>query len=420
VHHAYVDKQWFRWQNVCPAFKTYYGGARDNSGGGRAQVTDQITGLPFFVTDSLDTTGGPLCYVYEAAPADTTIPTPTGGCPAAPITAPTVTATLSTVSVAPLPTGDSQLWFQDMLNSLIPSINVQLGGTRRLKIGRRDDVIAGNETVSEEPLPVEDKEPTKTVDLSATEEASSTETVTATATSNSTATIDSNSNSTATITESAPAPSPTEIDQTKIPGYGVCSQGNVTVNVLRGDNVTVPTGYKAMLFRDWKILAIPCKYKSISEAHKGYAMKLWLVSDEGMDVDAVPEYHTPEGLKAPEPDNPDFLQYPTCIEPDSNWAAMMGLVPKLLKETCNKMKEIVDECNNNEECRKKFVVDVREKVKALEAAKQDGEVIVDEDSKIVVSNNGTTVTGVDEVKGVKLEDLGSKAEVEAESASRKK
>jgi hypothetical protein len=420
VHHAYVDKQWFRWQNVCPAFKTYYGGSRDdNPNGPEAQVTDQITGLPFFVVDALDTTGGRLCYVYEAAPADTTIRTPAGGCPATPTAVPTVTATLSTVSIAPLPTGNSELWFQDMLNSLIPFNEVKLGGSKNFKIGRRQDIAVGNETVSDETTHIEPKEPTKTVDVSPAD-APATETVTATLTSTSTSTIDSNSNSTVTtITESAPAPSPTKIDQTKLYGYGACSQGNVTVNVLRGDNVTIPSGFKAMLFRDWKILAIPCQYKSITEAHQNHAMKLWLVSDEGMDVDAVPEYHTPEGLKAPEPDNPDFLQYPTCIEPDSNWAAMMGLVPKLLKESCNKMKAIVDECNNNEECRKKFVVDVREKVKALEAAKQDGEVIVDEDSKIVVSNNGTTVTGVDEVKD-KLEDLGTKSEIEAESISRKK
>ncbi|KAJ3415186.1 hypothetical protein HDV05_005466 [Chytridiales sp. JEL 0842] len=375
-HHSYVDKVWYRWQNVCPAYKTLYGGvSRD---GREAQLTDQIDGMPFFVSQILDTvSGNPLCYTYDTAPADTRIPTPAGGCPNVNIVVPTPTAT---ATVAPVPTaaGETEFWFQDVLSNLVPVADIRLGSSRRLQVVARRQELALNETITGEP--------------------------TATAAPSVTENLVGPTSTTTTTSTASPTP------KINYPGYNICSNGTLTVNVLTGDSVTVPENYKPIGFGPYRILAIPCSESSVKKAYFNRATKLWLIPDSAMDPTTVPEYVTPKGLKPPTPGNPNELQYPTCIDPNSPWAQMMGLVPTLLKESCNRLKRQVDECNNDPECRKKHVLEVRAKL----AKERDGTYMMDSDSDLVVSGNGTVVTEVSEVKD-EFEDLGKNVEFDSEA-----
>ncbi|KAJ3122459.1 hypothetical protein HK100_011986 [Physocladia obscura] len=102
LHHGFVDKYWWRWQNLCSAFVTDYEGNLERSddpisdGTTVASYTQYLDSWSNFqVWDMLDTQGDTLCYTYSTSAGDLTPPTVT--CPiATAVTTPIKTATVST------------------------------------------------------------------------------------------------------------------------------------------------------------------------------------------------------------------------------------------------------------------------------------------------------------------------------------
>ncbi|ORY52891.1 Di-copper centre-containing protein [Rhizoclosmatium globosum] len=84
LHHAFVDKVWWRWQSRCPAFKYDYEGpitANDPiaPNGGTANPSMQVDSWQVTVAQMLDTQGGTLCYTYSQSGGD--LPMPAITCP---------------------------------------------------------------------------------------------------------------------------------------------------------------------------------------------------------------------------------------------------------------------------------------------------------------------------------------------------
>jgi len=81
MHHAFIDKLWYDWQNKHPKNKWAYGGGSVQPLATFATFVQFPTGLPPYLNfdseipgdglwnatiwDVMDTTGGPLCYIYE-------------------------------------------------------------------------------------------------------------------------------------------------------------------------------------------------------------------------------------------------------------------------------------------------------------------------------------------------------------------
>ncbi|KAI9341511.1 hypothetical protein DFJ73DRAFT_797642 [Zopfochytrium polystomum] len=71
MHHAMVDKIWWKWQQICPQYKTDYEGHLQPSTSSRqATQADTLYAFPYKVSDMLDTTAGDLCYTYTKSAGD--------------------------------------------------------------------------------------------------------------------------------------------------------------------------------------------------------------------------------------------------------------------------------------------------------------------------------------------------------------
>ncbi|KAJ3412408.1 hypothetical protein HDV05_000766 [Chytridiales sp. JEL 0842] len=367
MHHAYVDKMWWRWQNICPAYKSMYGGQRTD--GSRAQATDQVTGFPFFIVDLLDTEGSPLCYRYDSAPR---IPPPAGGCPnERPIPTPTATLTLTPTS-APVPTGNSTFWFQDLLNGLVPVNDIRFGNRKAVLAAR--DVSGGNATLD------------KNAAGSAPEYLSATLTAGPSPTS-------STSSGTATTSGASTSASPST---TASPPPGVvlnptCSTGNLTLTLPTSNaTLTIPPGYKPMLVRPHRALAILCDLPTVQSsffpppefryspaafnaAGERLATRMWILADNTESY-APPKHTVPEGWTAPDPTNKSHLQYPSCESIcESSMGVTMGWVPSACYEACEKMKVGVDRYNNDPKFRAAFSAEVPPAAEAKPAGPAEDE-----------------------------------------------
>ena len=68
LHHAQLDRIWWRWQAIRPARKLEYEGAASHGSEKMADVTDELDmGVlaPMIpVSDVLDAASGTLCYTY--------------------------------------------------------------------------------------------------------------------------------------------------------------------------------------------------------------------------------------------------------------------------------------------------------------------------------------------------------------------
>ncbi|KAI8615682.1 hypothetical protein BC830DRAFT_1121509 [Chytriomyces sp. MP71] len=103
LHHGFVDKYWWRWQQQCEQFKYDYGGnlmkADDPTGNqidNHADVGQFLQSWPFRVEQVLDTQNGLLCYTYSKS---------TGDLPMAPLDCPTVVKPAASSSATTTQTG---------------------------------------------------------------------------------------------------------------------------------------------------------------------------------------------------------------------------------------------------------------------------------------------------------------------------
>ncbi|KAI9320280.1 hypothetical protein DFJ73DRAFT_803378 [Zopfochytrium polystomum] len=76
LHHTFIDKNWWKWQNLCPEYKNDYEGTYVVSDG-NVEAADPNQPLhswgPYTVRQMLDTLGGdPLCYTYTKSAGDIT------------------------------------------------------------------------------------------------------------------------------------------------------------------------------------------------------------------------------------------------------------------------------------------------------------------------------------------------------------
>ncbi|KAJ3307755.1 hypothetical protein HDU76_004392 [Blyttiomyces sp. JEL0837] len=189
LHHAMVDRIWWKFQQICPEYQTDYEGYLNpgdpaTNGNTVPTLDEQLDSWPFKVRDVISTTSGVLCYTYSKTPADTdlnavkcpsgknpvnnpwnTSPPPpppsttttnppppqttststNGGGPqpsSSPTLPPTSTtdsitstaASVSKISITPQPTVvNSPTWFQELINSLvvIGTNETVFGGHRR-------------------------------------------------------------------------------------------------------------------------------------------------------------------------------------------------------------------------------------------------------------------------------------------------
>ncbi|KAI8836346.1 hypothetical protein BC829DRAFT_54559 [Chytridium lagenaria] len=67
-HHAFVDKVWWKWQQLCPHYKTAYEGFL--ASGESVKTDDRLDGWGWTAGQMLDTTAGPLCYTYSRSAGD--------------------------------------------------------------------------------------------------------------------------------------------------------------------------------------------------------------------------------------------------------------------------------------------------------------------------------------------------------------
>jgi hypothetical protein len=486
VHHAFVDWVFWRWQNVCEMYKTYFGGTRTD--GSKADVSDQITGFPYFISDVLDAEGEFLCYRYDSAP---TIPKPANGCPVVRTTTTsrppgptdgtttTRTRTLST-NFAAVPTGNSTYWFQDMLSGLVPYNDLKFGAKNLqhsnnggssggLVLGARaaneslevtssstEITATATATVFEElegldsddgdhmPMYVETTSPVSSLlNGTATATSAATETTTQTSISNSTATTTSTNTTTdsinSTLTPTASASAATHTFAPLPPAHplrGKCStDGSMILDLPSGGNVTVPEGFKPMVIKSERALAIRCEFNTVHEAYfppselrhqKTYknttitaaffqTAKIWLIAD----TDDVPDYKSKPGWQEPDPSKKWHHLYPSCEAVcGSSMADMMGWVPSACKRSCNKMKEWVDIHNNDPELIEKAQMEEKEEEELRKKNEEEGGEVVHEE--VVSSGNETVVDRKGDFTDVKaaaenLEDLGL-TEEEAKSA----
>ncbi|KAI9325348.1 hypothetical protein BDR26DRAFT_879595 [Obelidium mucronatum] len=157
LHHAYVDKHYWKWQQLCPSYKNSYEGNLQATPGGPAgqpvnpsQPLDSFS--QFSAGDMFDTNSDPLCYIYTKSAGDVDYTHPTcpdgskpnynayyqGALPPVRFSTPPGTPTGTPApgpTRSPLP--DNPLWTENMLNGLIapPALHA-LGG----KAKRADDV----------------------------------------------------------------------------------------------------------------------------------------------------------------------------------------------------------------------------------------------------------------------------------------
>ncbi|KAJ3071744.1 hypothetical protein HDU98_004875 [Podochytrium sp. JEL0797] len=155
LHHVFVDKVWWRWQQSCPSYLTDYEGTLASSADPTSDGVDNIAYATlnldswswWTVGDVLNPQGGVLCYTYSASGGDLTIPRP-ASCKAAVVPSVVTTAaatskatgtssevspnpeTTGTAGTAVVPTGPSSanknstgavsdLWMTQLLNSLV-------------------------------------------------------------------------------------------------------------------------------------------------------------------------------------------------------------------------------------------------------------------------------------------------------------
>ncbi|KAJ3103711.1 hypothetical protein HDU96_009167, partial [Phlyctochytrium bullatum] len=98
LHHAMVDKIWWKWQNLCPNFKTDYEGFLAT--GEAASTSQTLLNWPYTAGDVLDTQGGVLCYTYSRSAGD--IPHgPNPGCRQTPTSSSSSPQPTSTSSSSP-------------------------------------------------------------------------------------------------------------------------------------------------------------------------------------------------------------------------------------------------------------------------------------------------------------------------------
>ncbi|KAI9337585.1 hypothetical protein BDR26DRAFT_863918 [Obelidium mucronatum] len=142
LHHAYVDKVFWRWQNLCPQYRYSYEGNladgfnADNPEGGSSRVASLYIPLDSWSNltpvDVLDTNNDELCYTYSksAGDVDVTVPNcPDGSAPnynpygkgtfvQKPVR-PVPTATTSTAIPSPTADTKADTWLSDALVQLI-------------------------------------------------------------------------------------------------------------------------------------------------------------------------------------------------------------------------------------------------------------------------------------------------------------
>jgi hypothetical protein len=134
LHHAMVDKIWWKWQQACPEFVNNY------SGNMNAQLA------PFGVTarEVMDVRGGRYCYTYTENRGDT--PAVRGRC--ANSSSGTATTT-GTASASPTPSHDPY-WIQHNIQNLVPNtqqfhVNLtvlpQRNAAAQNLIGKRDIIL---------------------------------------------------------------------------------------------------------------------------------------------------------------------------------------------------------------------------------------------------------------------------------------
>ncbi|KAJ3071749.1 hypothetical protein HDU98_004880 [Podochytrium sp. JEL0797] len=135
LHHGFVDKYWWKWQNICPSYKMDYGGvlarADDPVSAGTNTATANlfVDSWPFTVSQLLNTqSGSPFCYTYSSSAGD--LPPPAVTCPAftplstsaSPLPSTTAASATDTAAVAlPSPTANlnDAVWLNKMLNTFI-------------------------------------------------------------------------------------------------------------------------------------------------------------------------------------------------------------------------------------------------------------------------------------------------------------
>ncbi|KAH9247395.1 hypothetical protein BASA81_015023 [Batrachochytrium salamandrivorans] len=108
IHHANVDRLWYRWQDMCPGNGALY----DEPG---VALTDLLTSWNVPVSQAMDISNPRLCYTYSASSTDLVGFTPT--CKSGPA------GGNSTVPPPPVPTAPNPAayWFNNLLLSLVPN-----------------------------------------------------------------------------------------------------------------------------------------------------------------------------------------------------------------------------------------------------------------------------------------------------------
>ncbi len=62
MHHGFIDRNWYRWQNANPSVRMYELAAPVTLG---TALTSLGLRAPVYVRDMMDTRGGYLCYEYD-------------------------------------------------------------------------------------------------------------------------------------------------------------------------------------------------------------------------------------------------------------------------------------------------------------------------------------------------------------------
>jgi hypothetical protein len=102
VHHAMVDKIWWKWQQACPEFLNNYSGS----------LNERLAPFPVSARDVMDTQSERYCYTYSTSRGDT--PAVRGRCANASSTG----SATSSATASPTPTGDPY-WIQHTIQRLV-------------------------------------------------------------------------------------------------------------------------------------------------------------------------------------------------------------------------------------------------------------------------------------------------------------
>ncbi|TPX71631.1 hypothetical protein CcCBS67573_g06101 [Chytriomyces confervae] len=162
LHHGFVDKYWWRWQNICPFYKQDYGGvlsrADDPISDGTRTATSKLSldSWPFTASQMLNTQGNTLCYTYSKSAGDLAAPSAT--CPSfTPEPEVAKSATTPTTSLNAAQNDASDLWIQKLLIGMVAPLPLKgfgsnpVVGTGTVKptvpTGTVDSVNAGSEDV---------------------------------------------------------------------------------------------------------------------------------------------------------------------------------------------------------------------------------------------------------------------------------